>query len=263
MTLPRKNRRHKTKLLKFDRLREYVESRLADRWSPEQIAGRLRCHLPPGLGGQTVCAESIYRYVYDDRGAPWLYHQLRRRHPERRGHGKRHHRIVSIPDRVSIHDRPAVIDARTEYGHWESDSIVGAKHTGGLSVQYERMSQYVKVHPLTSFTADETYAAITQSIAELPAGCVKSITFDNGGEGARHVDLRYAHNVRTYHCDPYASWQKGGVENVNGLIRQYVPKRASMTHYTAADIRAIEAKLNNRPRKGLGYRTPHEVLCQQ
>jgi IS30 family transposase len=260
----RRKRKNKAKLLKHERLCEYVVERLNEHWSPEQIAGRLKHHPPPGLGSLSVCMETIYQYIYNEKdGEPRLYHKLRRRHPTRQQHGKRRHRRHSIPGKVSIHERSEEINMKTEFGHWEGDSIVGKGHRGGASVHYERKIQFVRIYKLAGFTAQETKDAMSSTVTALPEGCVKSYTLDNGTETAKHLDLRYDHNVMTYHCDPYKAWQKGGVENMNGLIRQYFPKKTDFTTVSEEAIRFVQERLNSRPRKSLDYATPNELLLRE
>ena len=259
----RQKRKHKPKLIKHEHLRDWVVKKLREDWSPEQVAGRLKHHPPPELQGLYVCMETIYQYIYnEEEGEPRLYHKLRRRHPSRQRHGKRHHRTVIIPGKVSIHERSEEITMKTQFGHWESDSLVGKGHKGGASVQYERKIQLVRIHKLAGFTAQETREAMSRTVMNLPEGCVKSYTLDNGTETAEHSNLRYHHNVMTYHCDAYKPWQKGGVENVNGLIRQYFPKKTDFTQVTDQDVYFVQERLNNRPRKGLDFATPNELLSK-
>jgi transposase, IS30 family len=261
--LARQKRKNKSKLVKCVHLRDWVVEQLNEGWSPDQIAGRIKRECPPELHGMTISYESIYKYIYDDDvGEPRLYHHLRRRHPVRQKHGKRRHRMSIIPGKVSIHERNEEINMKTEFGHWESDSMVGKGHKGGLSVQYERKIQLVRMSKMSGFTAEETKNILVRKVNELPA-CFKSLTFDNGGESAKHLDLRYNHQVMTYHCDAYKAWQKGGVENMNGLIRQYFPKKTDFTQVTDQDINQIQERLNNRPRKSLDYAKPNELLSKQ
>jgi transposase, IS30 family len=263
--LKRQKRRYKLKLLRHEKLREYVRDRITkDDWSPEQIAGRLKHHPPPEVVGLYACMETIYQYIYnEEEGEPRLYHRLRRRHPVRQKHGKRHHRTSIIPGKVSIHERPEEINMKTEFGHWESDSLVGKGHKGGASVQYERKTQLLRIHKLSGFTAAETKGVLAESIHSLPENWFRSITFDNGRESAEHQDLRHEYTIKTFHCDAYKPWQKGGVENVNGLIRQYFPKQTDFSLVTQADVYVVQEKLNSRPRKSLDYATPNELSCKQ
>ena len=159
---------NRRKLEKDPRLRDYVVARLKDDWSPEQIAGRLKEHPPTELKGSTVSHESIYQWIYDERhGQPALYRQLRNHHWVRRPRTSRKHR-EPIPNRVSIHDRPAEIADRTVAGHFESDSIVGCGKRQGLSVQYERLLQLGRLHRLRNFRADETKEALVATTETLP-----------------------------------------------------------------------------------------------
>jgi transposase, IS30 family len=211
--------------------------------------------LPPEeLKGLTVSHEAIYHFIYEER--PDLYHKLRRRHWVRRKKGSRHTNKPVIPNRTPISERPEAINEKAEIGHFESDSIVGRRHRQGLSIQYERAIQLVKIHRIRNFTASETLEAIQSTLAALPDGFVKSLTFDNGTENVLHEQT----GVPTYFCKPYCAWQKGGVENVNGLIRQYIPKGTDLRKITDQELREIEHKLNSRPRKRLNYKTPKELL---
>lgn len=256
----RARKTNKPKLEKDIALRDWVVENLKAGWSPEQIAGRLKNHPPRKLKGEKISYEAIYQYIYDKE--PWLYHQLRRAHPDRYRKFHRKKRPVSIPDRTPIALRDDVINSRQEIGHFESDSMIGKDHKHGLSVQFERKIQYALVGRIENYTAQETKDALAMAIESLPANFVKSITFDNGRENTRHVDIKNDYNIQTFFCDPYKAWQKGGVENVIGLIRQYLPKRTDLTQITDIQIAQIQELLNNRPRKKLDYKTPNELLLE-
>jgi transposase, IS30 family len=259
----REQRRCKQKLLKDEPLRQFVIQNLKGDLSPEQIAGILQDAPPEHLVGKQVCHETIYQYVYSGEGRyEHLYTHLRRHHRRRKKRGTRKHTKVTILERISIHNRSSLIDAKQRYGDFECDLVEGPRSDKqALSVHYERKSQYVKIHRVLNKTAQETNEALLKTKESLPEDFMKSITFDNGSETAWHHEMRYNHNIDTYHCDPYASWQKGGVENMNGLIRQYIPKGAKISEYTDAEIKQIEIKLNHRPRKSLNYKSPNQVLA--
>lgn len=255
----RAKKTNRPKLEKDKKLKEFVIDKLNLNWSPEQIAGRLKRYPPKKLEGRYVCPESIYQYIYSHE--PHLYHQLRRAHPDRwKKYGRKKQKQEIIPEKVSIHDRPKVIDERSEIGHLESDSMVGKNHKKGLSVQFERVSKYTLVQPIESFSAQETKDAIVATIANLPDNFVRSITFDNGSENTKHTEIRDEYNIDTFFCDPYKAWQKGGVENSIGLVRQYLPKKTDLTTVSLRRLYQIEYLLNSRPRKSLDFKTPKEVL---
>lgn len=244
------------KLEKNPHLRAYVVDKLTDDWSPEQIVGRLTENPPKKLIGQHICLETIYQFVYslarDEKGG-LLYTHLRRAKPKRIRRYSRKSQAKKIPERISIHDRPTL----TGYGHWESDTVFG-KQNQPVSVQYEKKSQLVRLHKLANQSSKENREAIEDTLESLPISWRQTMTFDNGTENYQHNQLP----LKTYFCDPYSAWQKGGVENANQLLRQYIPKRADLNHYTPKNIHDIQEKLNNRPRKGLKYKTPNEILAQ-
>jgi IS30 family transposase len=263
----REQKRTKRKLDKYENreLRAYVIRRLQRDDSPEQIAGTLREQPPPKLAGKKICLESIYQFIYQGQGRfEHLWPHLRRSHKKRQQQRARKAQKTTIPSRISIHLRPAEINLKSTIGHWESDTLEGKRKGGGsVSVQYERKSQLVRLHRVANHSADETTDAIRQSVESLPQYLWQSITFDNGKETAGHVALRDDYSLMTFHCDPYASWQKGGVENVNGLIRQYIPKGTNLDLLTDDQIYAIQERLNNRPRKSLNFLTPNQFIAQQ
>jgi IS30 family transposase len=256
----RAKRTNKPKLEKDIALRDYIVGCLRLGWSPEQISGRLKNHPPCKLKGRKISYEAIYQYIYDKE--PWLYHKLRRAHPDRYRKFHRKKRPVSIPDRTPIALRDDAINSRQEIGHFESDSMIGKGHRHGLSVQFERAIQYVLIGRIENFTAEETKDAITMAIESLPDKFVKSITFDNGRENTQHIDIKNDYNIQTFFCDPYKAWQKGGVENVIGLIRQYLPKGTKLADITDIRVAQIQELLNSRPRKKLDYKTPDELLLE-
>ena len=264
LTQKREASRCKRKLEKDEALCRFVIENLRNELSPEQIAGILKNEPPEHLKDKYACHETIYQYIYEGAGQyEYLYPHLRRSKKKRTKQGKRKHKKAQIIERISIHNRPAVIDARKRFGDFECDLVEGPRSgKQALSVHYERKSQFVKIYKVNNKTAQETNEALLKTKESLPKGFIKSITFDNGKETAWHYILRYEHDIDTFHCDPYSSWQKGGVENINGLIRQYVPKGAKIEEYTDRQIQNIENKLNTRPRKNLNYKTPNQVLAQ-
>lgn len=266
MASERERKKNLPKLMKSPQatLRKYVVERLKEDWSPEQIAGVLKKQPPAVLKGEHISHESIYQYIYDGEGR-WehLWPHLRRSRQRRQKRYARKPRKILIPERISIHERPEEVAAKTTFGHWESDTIECGKGSEYLSVQYERKSMLTRIHKMQGKSAKATEEAIRKSIETLPEYLWQSITFDNGTEGARHTKLRDDYLLSTFFCDAYASWQKGGVENMNGLIRQYIPKHAKLYTFTNEAIYAIQEKLNNRPRKSLNYLTPNQVMARE
>lgn len=259
----RKHKQHTSKLDKYPVLRQYVEEKLCEDWSPEQIAGRLKNYLPDELKGLCISHESIYYWICEKADKhKKLYKHLRTHRLKRKKWGKRKSKKVTIPGRISIHDRPKTIDEKRRYGDWESDTVefVRKQKNPYLSVQYERKSQLVRIHKVPDKTAEETKEALIKTIESLPYDLFRTVTFDNGSEGALHTKLQEMFEIDTYFCDPYSSWQKGGVENANKLIRQYLPRKTNMRTITGEDIKQIQERLNSRPRKGLNYLTPNEVI---
>ncbi len=262
----RQRKKNKKKLEKFEyaEVRKYVIKNLREDFSPEQIAGRLKKQPSPSLGGLTVSYESIYQYIYNGEGRfEYLYPHLRtRRHKRQRRFDRRKHNKIKIKDRISIHLRPKEISSKDRIGDWETDSMLFSKQKNTLSAQYERKTMLCRLRKLKSKEAEETENAIAGSIESLPNELWRSITRDNGLENARHLNTLNTFNVQSYFCDAYASWQKGGIENLNKLIRQYLPRKTDMSKISDDDIYAIQERLNNRPRKSLNYLTPNEVVAK-
>jgi len=236
----------------------YVLRGLRREWSPEQIAGRLVIDHPrePTM---RVSHTSIYRYLKADRargGSLWKrLRQSRRIRRKAYGSGPRRSRI---PDRVSISDRPGSIHTRRTPGHWEADTMLGAR--GRLATFVERKSRYVLIARLPDGRALSFNQGATRVFRKMPAHSRKTITADNGSEFIEHGMLARRLGFKTYFADPYASWQRGSNENTNGLIRQYFPRTHDLAATSHQRVARIAQKLNNRPRKCLAYRTPAEVL---
>jgi IS30 family transposase len=255
----RKTNTRKLDKLENKELKEYIISKLKDGWSPDEIAGRLKEQPPKEVyhcKDKVISHESIYDWIYNG-DKQWLYKYLRRKQPKRKRRFSRKKRQFKgiLKNRVSIHKRPIEIESKEEVGHWETDSVI-FKGKSILSVQYERATSLVKVHKCEDKSSVRSEEALRDSMSSLPEEFCLSITRDNGSENALHHKTK----IQSYFCDPYCSWQKGGVENINGLIREYLPKGINLDTVTDLEIQEIEDKLNNRPRKKLNYLTPNEVI---
>ena len=218
-------------------------------WSPEQIANKL-----------PVSHETVYQHVYADKANGGKLHKgLRSQKPRRKRHLCGRDRRGQILGRCPIGERPAHIEARKQVGHWEGDTVIGAGHSQAVVTLLERKSGYVKLRKVANKTADLVSQAIEDALKPLSAR-VKTLTVDNGKEFAYHQKVDRALGIQTYFADPYCSWQRGSNENLNGLLRQYIPKKRRMQTVTDEELTMIENKLNLRPRKRLGFKTPYEVF---
>ena len=223
-------------------------------WSPEQISARAA--LEDSLD---ISPEWIYQFVYADKavgGDLWRHLRCQRKRRKRYGSGRE--RRGRIPDRVGIEARPADVDTRETMGHWEGDTIIGKGHRGAAMTVVERKSRLLRMGKLPGKSARAMRQAFKRRLGPM-AEAVRSITFDNGKEFSQHRLIGEDLNSLTYFADPYASWQRGTNENTNGLIRQYLPKSRNLETLTGGEIRMIEHRINNRPRKCNGYLTANEV----
>lgn len=253
---------NKRKLETDQDLHNYVVKHLKEGWSPDQISGKLKHYPPKEFLSKTISYEAIYDYIYNGEGK-WegLYHYLRKKHRQRRKKYGRKKQKTAIPERISIHLRPEVVNQRKRAGDWETDTIAFKKQKASLSVQYERKLMLGRIHKIKNKSAEETERAISETAESVPRELFKTLTWDNGKEGVCHTRLRETFEIETYFCDAYASWQKGGVENLNGLIREYLPRETDIDTITDEDIYRIQERLNNRPKKKLGYLSPNEALA--
>ena len=254
-------RRRREALIEKDRaLRSFVLDRLAEGWTPEQIAGWLKAGNERRL--RAVGCETIYAFIYRAaQKAEQLWRYLTRRHKRRRPRRSRPSRDT-IKDRVSIHERPENIDARTEAGHWEGDLII-CKRTRPVLVLHERKSRVTLAARLVGKTAAETISVMLAVFARIEPALRKSITFDNDTAFAQHALLKTMCAMTTWFCDAYASWQKGGVENANGRLRRWLPRQIDIDKVSDEEIQDIILTANLTPRKCLGFKTPFQAILKE
>lgn len=223
-------------------------------WSPEQVADRLGQEQ-----GVSISHERIYQYIYaDKRSGGDLYTHLRCQKVRRKRYGTYDRRGI-IPNQVSIEARPAIVASRRRFGDWEGDTVIGKGHRGALVTLVERKSLYTVIQAVPRKTADAVRVAVRKGLAP-HRDRVHTITYDNGREFTDHEGMACDLDARIYFAHPYASWERGLNENTNGLIRQFFPKRRDLTTVTDAEVQEVMNNLNHRPRKSLGFRTPHEVF---
>jgi IS30 family transposase len=244
-------------------LRGWVQDRLEQRWSPEQISVMLKAEFPDDAE-MRVSHEAIYQAIYvQGRGA--LRRELavclrtgralrkpRRKDGERRG---------KIPGMVMISERPAEAADRAVPGHWEGDLIIGKNGKSAIGTLVERSTRFVMLlHLPGGHGAGQVAAAMTEAMGGLPEAIRRSLTWDQGGEMAAHAQISLATDLDIYFCDPHSPWQRGSNENTNGLLRQYFPKSTNLAAHSREHLDAVADQLNSRPRKTLGWKTPAQAL---
>ncbi len=242
------------KIHENDELRKYIIIGLKRYWSPDEIAGRMKLEKQPFYASKNT----IYEWLYSAWGQKYKSYLYLKRHSKKKNKKPKAAREM-IPNKIGIAARPKGAQNRTRYGHFEGDTAVSGKkyHSKtSLSVIYERKAKYIDAKKIKSLKP----ALFNESIEEMQKKLNKilSLTLDNGIENRYHAEI----NIDTYFCDPYSSWQKGGVENANKMIRRFIPKGCDIAEYSDKEIAEVVRVLNNKPRKSLKYKTPYEVMIE-
>jgi IS30 family transposase len=234
---------------------KHVSDYLRRSLSPEQAAGRLGVEK-----ALHISAESIYQYVYEDKrlGGDLVSH-LRCQKVRRKRYASGRERRGVLKNRTCIEKRPAIVDERSRIGDWEGDTVIGKAHQGALVTLVERKSRYTLARRVNGKHASSVGQAIIELLRPHKASC-HTLTFDNGKEFAEHEFIAQCLRADVYFAHPYSSWERGLNENTNGLLRQYFPKDVNLLLVDQDEVNGALYKLNHRPRKCLGYRTPHEVF---
>lgn len=247
--------------LKDHHIYDYVIDKLRCGWSPEQIAGRLKKH---NHGVNIISYETIYRYIYSPQGRKEnLREYLVRAHKKRYPKHYRKSYQRGIANRVNISLRPAEINTKLTFGHWEADVVEGRGHSGGIQTLLERKTRYYLAKLLPNIDSEYGVKAQRYMLSKLPQKARLTVTFDNGRENYNHEKLQRELDIKTYFCDPYSAWQKGSNENHNGVLRRYIPKKTDFTNLPQWELDFIVEEINNRPRKCLKYQTPKEAFKQE
>jgi IS30 family transposase len=234
-----------------------VDTLIKQDWSPEQISGRLSKEQ-----NISISHESIYQHIYQDKLQNGQLHKhLRCQKKRRKRYGKQDRR-GRIPNRVSIDQRPAIVNQKSRIGDWEGDTIIGNNHQGVVATLVERKTQFTVMAKSKSKQAEAVRKSIEQELGPYQ-NRVHTITYDNGLEFAQHQTMAQSLSAKIYFAHPYASWERGLNENTNGLIRQYLPKSKTLNNVTKNEIKNIMQRLNHRPRKSLGYKTPYELFFKK
>ena len=256
------NKRNTDKISNHKSLRIYVYKGLLSEWTPEQIAGRLKEDFPndPIM---SISHESIYRFIYTQPQASLnkkLIKLLVRKKTRRRPAKKRRKTGSKIINQVSIDKRPKHIDLREEIGHWEGDLMIGKNQKSAIGTIVERKSRYTLIIKLKARNSKEIEKMFSKELNKLNPIFKKTMTYDNGIEMARHQEITNKTGMKIYFAHPYSSWERGTNENTNGLIRRYLPKGTDFNLIDKKMIAEIQEKLNNRPRKIIGFKTPKEIM---
>ena len=243
--------------LKSKQVRTHIYQKLSIGWTPELISGRLKHQnkLP------YVCQEAIYQYIYSL--AKELIEYLPRKHKKRKTKHPYRQTGKRIKNRKSLDLRPVEASERQTIGHWESDTIESGDRKHGLNVLVERKCRLTHISLLSDKCAATTQQVVIKRLKPYSTELEQTITYDNGSENTYHEDINEALGSESFFCAPYHSWEKGSVEQVNGLVRRFLPKGSNFNTLTHGDINRIEKLLNNRPRKCLNYRTPYEVFREE
>ena len=233
---------------------EVVEEKLRQDWSPEQVSGWLEKHQEI-----RISHEWIYQYILTEKQAGGDLYTHLRQHGKRRKRYGRYDRRGKLPNRVSIEERPQLVEQRERLGDWEVDTLVGKGHRGALVSLVERKSRYTLLQPVTQRLAN-LVADATISLLQPFTDLVHTITGDNGKEFAEHVRIAETLKTNFYFAHPYSAWERGTNENTNGLVRQYFPKKIDFSKVARSETKVVVDRLNHRPRKCLDFKSPFEVF---
>ena len=269
MATARRVRDHRRRVETNIELRELIAELLMQRWSPQQISGHLRRQFPdePTMH---LCHESIYQAVYQPGSVLLRLSKLApyRRSPLRTGrdHRRAHQRVERRRPRfeqpmLTIHQRPFQPEDRSEVGHWEGDLIIGKEQRSAIGTLVERKTRVVRLLHLTQRDGESLHEALKRRMAGLPAGLLRSITWDQGTEMARHLTITKSLGAPIYFCDSRSPWQRGSNENMNGLLRDYLPKGTDLSTHSPEHLLAVENELNSRPRRVLNDQAPAELFA--
>jgi len=236
---------------------EVVEEKLRQDWSPEQVSGWLeKCQVA------RISHEWIYQYILTEKQAGGDLYTHLRQHGKRRKRYGQYDRRGKLPNRVSIEERPQLVEQRERLGDWEVDTLVGKGYRGALVSLVERKSRYTLLQPVTQRLAN-LVADATISLLQPFTDLVQTITGDNGKEFAEHVRIAETLKANFYFAHPYSAWERGTNENTNGLVRQYFPKKTDFSKIARSETKVAVDRLNHRPRKCLDFKTPFEVFFDQ
>ena len=236
----------------------HIETKLGEDYSPEQISATMARAI-----GVKISHEWIYQHIWQDKrdeGTLYTHLRIAGGKKRRKRYGKKDWR-GRIPDRVSIEDRPKIVDSRRRFGDWEADLVCGAHHKGFLVTLVERKSRFTVIGHVEKKTAEAVKNEIIALLSPL-RDWVRTITYDNGREFCGHSDINKALGCRSYFAAPYHSWERGLNENTNGLIRQYFPKNSDLRKVARDEIDFVMDRLNARPRKVMDFKTPTEVFSR-
>jgi len=260
------HRTHRSrKLDKNPKLREVIFAHLSKKWSPEQIAKRLKILYPDNMIMQ-VSHETIYSYLYVlPRGElkKEILSCLRRKHIHRRPRKKTARQTcAAIQNYLSIEERPAEVADRIVPGHWEGDLLIGRRNASALGTLVERTTRMTFLVKLRNQDAITVRKAFAEEFRHLPKGLKKTLTYDQGSEMAQHKLFTKETAIAVYFAHPHSPWERGTNENTNGLLRQYFPKGTDLSKISFARLKEVQDELNDRPRKTLNWLTPHEKFSQ-
>lgn len=260
----RASQRHRQRKLDNPKLWKFVREKLTLRWSPEQIAWVLQ-ETYPDHTAMHVSYESIYTYIYLlPKGSlkKELIHYLRQHKKKRKDRKRSTDTRGSIPNMISIEERPAEVASRSVPGHWEGDLLMGKRHASALGSVVERTTRTVILVPLKAKDATSVRRAFGRELTSLPRQMKLSMTYDRGKEMAEHELFTKHTKMKVYFCHPQSPWERGTNENTNMLIRQFFPKGTDFTKVSRREIKHVQKMLNERPRKTLNFHTPKEAFNQ-
>lgn len=247
---------HKRTRINNPEIVKYIEEKLKLGWSPEIISNKIEEDI-----GLSISYEAIYQFIYKGRNDLSVY--LTRKHLGRKPRSnKRKTKKTHIPNRIDIDERPQEANERKEFGHFEADTIFSKKSLSALLVMVDRLTRRTKIRKLTRKTAEQASSQIVFALQDYNIIHLKTMTYDNGSEFAYHERINEELNMKSYFCKPYHAWEKGTVENINGLVRRFFPKGTDFDNITEQQIQYVEDWINNRPMKILGFKTPNQKTLE-